>query len=57
MNCRTLKKNIVCVVTHARYIKKWVVGADFPLIRHTNFIFFSRRKSTYDVFLAFPVAL
>jgi len=32
------------VVTHARYIKKWVVGADFPLKRHTNFISFLTYK-------------
>jgi len=31
---------------HARYLKKWVVGADFPLIKHTNFFFFSLRKTT-----------
>ena len=51
------QKILYRVVTHARYIKKWVLGADFLLIRHTSFIFFSLRKSTYDVFLTFPVVL
>jgi len=51
------QKILYRVVTHARYIKKGVIGADYPLIRLTNSIFFSLRKSTYDVFLTFPVAL
>ena len=38
-------------------MKKWVVGADIPLIGHTNLFYLALRKSTYDVFLTFPVAL
>ena len=51
------QKILYRVDTHARYTKKWVVGADFPLIEHTNLFFFALRKSTYDVFLTFPAAL
>jgi len=58
-NCRTLNKKYCIVLknTLVRYIQKWVVGADFPLKGFTNFFFFSLRKSTYNVFFTFPVAL
>jgi len=58
-NCRTLNKKYCIVLknTLVHDMKKWVVGADIPLIGHTNLFYLALRKSTYDVFLTFPVAL
>jgi len=52
-NCRTLNKQncIVLNNTLARYIKKWVVGADFPLKKHTSF-FFSHLEKVHKMFFS-----